>query len=60
MVAASPTPLWISGGISSLEELRGLRRAGTAGAVLGMALYTKTLNDTEVAAEFGDVREDSE
>jgi len=53
--AASNTlhPLWLSGGISTLEELRGLREAGAAGAVLGMAIYTGVLPPNDVAKEFG-------
>lgn len=53
VIAASPHPVWMSGGISSLEELRHLGSAGAAGAVLGMALYDGTLPVEALAGEFG-------
>lgn len=53
VIRASPHPVWMSGGICSLEELRGLRAAGAAGAVLGMALYDGTLRVDALAREFG-------
>ena len=46
-------PVWISGGVTTMEELRTLERAGAAGAVLGMAIYTGVLPPEEVAREFG-------
>jgi len=46
-------PVWISGGITTLKELRALEGRGAAGAVLGMALYTGTLSPEKVAKEFG-------
>lgn len=52
-------PLLASGGISSMEDLRGLAEGGAAGAVLGMALYTGTLDAAEVAAAFGPEQEAS-
>lgn len=53
MVRDSSHPLWISGGISTPEDLRGLREAGAAGAVLGMAIYTGALSPADVAKEYG-------
>ena len=53
IVRATSHPVWISGGICSLEELRSLGSAGAAGAVLGMALYDGTLCARAVAEEFG-------
>ena len=53
VIRASPHPVWISGGICSLGELRSLGSAGAAGAVLGMALYDGTLSVEAVAREFG-------
>ena len=53
VVRASSHPVWMAGGISSLEELRRLRGLGAAGAVLGMALYDGTLPVEAVAREFG-------
>ncbi len=53
LVGDTRHPLWLSGGISTLEELRTLRDAGAAGAVLGMAIYTGVLPPDDVAKEFG-------
>lgn len=52
-LAASPHPMWISGGVTTLDELDFLADAGAAGVVLGMALYTGTLDADAVAARFG-------
>jgi len=52
-VRASAHPLWISGGVSTQEDLQHLERCGAAGAVLGMALYTKKLDADEVARRWG-------
>jgi phosphoribosylformimino-5-aminoimidazole carboxamide ribotide isomerase len=53
VIRGSRHPLWISGGISDMEELRALEAAGAAGAVLGMAIYTGVLAPEQVAKEFG-------
>jgi phosphoribosylformimino-5-aminoimidazole carboxamide ribotide isomerase len=53
VLQAASHPVWISGGVSDMEDLRFLRGAGAAGAVLGMALYTGALDVNEVAREFG-------
>lgn len=53
VIAQAPAPVWIAGGIHTLDELRALRTAGAAGAVLGMALYTGALDPRPVAEEFG-------
>jgi phosphoribosylformimino-5-aminoimidazole carboxamide ribotide isomerase len=53
VVAATRHPVWISGGVSTVEELRFLREVGAEGAVLGMALYTGALDADAVAEEFG-------
>lgn len=45
--------VWISGGVTTLDELRFLSDQGAAGAVLGMALYTGVLDPDQVAAGFG-------
>jgi phosphoribosylformimino-5-aminoimidazole carboxamide ribotide isomerase len=52
LVAASPHPLIAAGGIAGLDDLRALERAGAAGAVLGMALYTAAVDARAVAQEF--------
>ncbi|KFA92623.1 HisA/HisF-related TIM barrel protein [Archangium violaceum] len=45
-------PLFASGGVTTVEDLRALGRVGAFGAVIGMALYTGRLDATEVAREF--------
>lgn len=53
VIQKSKHPVWISGGITTMDELRALDRAGAAGAVLGMAIYTGVLPPAAVAEEFG-------
>lgn len=55
VLAASPHPVWASGGVTTADELAFLDAAGAAGAVLGMALYTRALSPAEVAARWGGV-----
>ncbi len=52
-VKQSRHPIQASGGIRGLDDLRALRAAGAAGAVVGMAFYTGGLDREAVAAEFG-------
>ena len=49
---ASPWPVLASGGIATMADLRALEDRGLAGAVIGMALYTGTLDPRLVAEEF--------
>jgi phosphoribosylformimino-5-aminoimidazole carboxamide ribotide isomerase len=49
---ASAWPVYASGGIATMADLRALGDRGVAGAVLGMALYTGTLDPRVVAEEF--------
>lgn len=49
---ASPWPVFASGGIATMADLRALEERGLAGAVLGMALYTGALDPRVVAEEF--------
>ncbi|MHB0949371.1 MAG: 1-(5-phosphoribosyl)-5-[(5-phosphoribosylamino)methylideneamino]imidazole-4-carboxamide isomerase [Gemmatimonadaceae bacterium] len=49
---ASAFPVIASGGITTLEDLRALEHRGVAAAVIGMALYTGTLDPRAVADEF--------
>jgi phosphoribosylformimino-5-aminoimidazole carboxamide ribotide isomerase len=51
--AVARVPLQASGGIRSLDDLRALSRIGIRGSVLGMSLYTQTLDPRLVAEEFG-------
>ena len=53
VLEASPHPVWISGGVTTIEEMAFLEEAGAHGVVLGMALYTGKLDATEVAARWG-------
>ena len=53
VIEASPHPVWASGGVTTVGELEYLDGFGAAGAVLGMALYTDTLNAGDVAARWG-------
>jgi phosphoribosylformimino-5-aminoimidazole carboxamide ribonucleotide (ProFAR) isomerase len=41
--------------VTTADELAFLDAAGAAGAVLGMALYTRALSPAEVAARWGGV-----
>jgi phosphoribosylformimino-5-aminoimidazole carboxamide ribotide isomerase len=51
-VSAASVPLLASGGIASIEDLRAVRQAGAAGAVLGMALYTGAITPASLLPEF--------
>lgn len=46
-------PVWISGGVTTEDDLAWLEDRGAAGAVLGMALYTGVLDADRVAARWG-------
>lgn len=52
VVEASDCPVIASGGIGSMTDLRDLERRGVAAAVLGMSLYSDTLDPRAVAEEF--------
>jgi phosphoribosylformimino-5-aminoimidazole carboxamide ribotide isomerase len=45
-------PVIASGGISTLDDLRAVEQRGAAACVIGMALYSGTLDASAVAAEF--------
>ena len=49
----STHPVMISGGVSTEDDLAWLEEAGAHGAVLGMALYTGTLDAERVAHRWG-------
>ena len=49
---ASAWPVYASGGIATMADLRALDERGIAGVVIGMALYTGTLDPRHVAEEF--------
>lgn len=50
--SACHVPLYASGGVTTLDDLRSLASAGVTGAVVGMALYTGTLDKAAAAKEF--------
>ena len=52
VAARSSFPVYASGGIATMNDLRSLADRGIAGAVIGMALYTGALDARAVAAEF--------
>ena len=52
VVDASPFPVFASGGIGSLADLRALEDRGVAAAVVGMALYTGAIDPRVLAEEF--------
>jgi phosphoribosylformimino-5-aminoimidazole carboxamide ribotide isomerase len=48
-------PVIASGGITTIGDVRALAERGVASAVIGMALYTGTLDAADVAAHFSGV-----
>jgi len=52
VVDASPFPVFASGGIGSLADLRALEERGVAAAIIGMALYTGALDPRVLTEEF--------
>jgi phosphoribosylformimino-5-aminoimidazole carboxamide ribotide isomerase len=51
---ASHVPVFASGGVASVHDLRALAYREIAGVVIGMALYTGALDPRAVAGEFGE------
>ncbi len=51
---ASNAPVFASGGVATMQDLRALEHRGLAGVVIGMALYTGALDPVVVAGEFGE------
>jgi phosphoribosylformimino-5-aminoimidazole carboxamide ribotide isomerase len=47
-------PVFASGGITTMHDLRSLEERGIAGAIVGMALYTGALDPRAVAREFAE------
>ena len=47
-------PVYASGGVTTMQDLRALEQRGLAGVVIGMALYTGALDPVVVAGEFGE------
>ena len=53
VIDAFSHPVQVSGGITTMDDLKALADAGAASCVLGMALYTGKLDAAEVAAKYG-------
>ena len=51
---SSHVPVYASGGVATMQDLRALQYRGIAGAVIGMALYTGALDPVVVAGEFSE------
>ena len=51
---SSHFPVYASGGVTTMHDLRALEHRGLAGVVIGMALYTGALDPVVVAGEFGE------
>jgi phosphoribosylformimino-5-aminoimidazole carboxamide ribotide isomerase len=51
---SSNFPVFASGGVTTMQDLRALEHRGMAGVVIGMALYTGALDPVAVAGEFGE------
>ena len=54
VVEAAPFPVYASGGIRSIADLRALADRGVAAAVIGMALYTGAIDPWQAAEEFAE------
>jgi phosphoribosylformimino-5-aminoimidazole carboxamide ribotide isomerase len=51
---AATVPVFASGGVSSLTDLRALADRGVAGAIVGMALYTGAIDPRAAIEEFNE------
>jgi phosphoribosylformimino-5-aminoimidazole carboxamide ribotide isomerase len=51
-VGASAAPIIASGGVGSIDDLKRLAARGAAATVIGMALYSGSIDPAAVAAEF--------
>jgi phosphoribosylformimino-5-aminoimidazole carboxamide ribotide isomerase len=52
VISATRMSIVASGGIADVADLRDLERIGAAAAVIGMALYTNSIDAAEAAREF--------
>ncbi len=50
---SSRFPVYASGGVTTMQDMRALEHRGLAGVVIGMALYTGALDPIVLAGEFG-------
>ena len=53
LIESTDAPVVAAGGIASLEHLRRLSEVGAAGAILGKAIYTGSVELREAIAQFG-------
>ena len=53
VTSLAPHPIFASGGLSSLEDLRHLAERKVYGAILGMAIYAGAIDVQALATEFG-------
>jgi len=51
---SSDFPVYASGGVATMQDMRALEHRGLAGVVIGMALYTGALDPVVLAGEFGE------
>jgi phosphoribosylformimino-5-aminoimidazole carboxamide ribotide isomerase len=51
---SSRFPVYASGGVTTMQDMRALEHRGLAGVVIGMALYTGALDPIVLAGEFGE------
>ena len=51
---SSHFPVYASGGVATMQDMRALEHRGLAGVVIGMALYTGALDPVVLAGEFGE------
>ena len=54
VVDSATFPVYASGGIASMADLRALAERGVAAAVIGMALYTGAIDPWQAAEEFAE------
>lgn len=54
VVEAASFPVYASGGIRSMADLRALADRGITGAIIGMALYTGVIDPWQAAEEFSE------
>jgi len=50
----SKVPLQASGGVRRVDDLRALAEVGVSAAIIGMALYTGTLDPQTIIEEFAE------
>lgn len=60
IVKCLKNPVYVAGGIASVEDIRFVKRAGAAGVIIGSALYTKKLKFEEaIKVEYEKVQQEN-